>query len=75
VKTETAQVLLSAIRASGAVLMNALVEVRPDMRPDEFEAWSKAVGRTLGKIQDELLDPLLEEHPSITPTSLGGSAD
>ena len=72
-QVQSAEVLLAAIRKSGASLMTALVQLKNEMNAEEFERWSRAVGRSMAKIQDELLEPLLEEHPEITPKSLGGT--
>lgn len=73
-KKESAQVLLAAIRRAGDELMTAFVAVKKNESPEEFARWQTAMGRSMGAIYDQLLEPLLAEHPDITPRALGGSA-
>jgi hypothetical protein len=63
---------LGAIRRSGRELSRGLHDLN-EANPSEFEKWKHGTARALSAIQDELLEPLLAEHPDITPPELGGA--
>lgn len=71
---ESAQVLLAATRRAGDELMAAFAYVKKHESPEEVARWQAAVGRSMGAIYQQLLEPLLAEHPDITPKALGGTA-
>lgn len=70
----SASALLSAIRRSGDELMSALHKLKSEIPPEEFERWKAAVGRSMGTIYEELLEPICQQHPAIVPKALGGPA-
>lgn len=66
-----ATALLAAVRRSGNELSRGLMELRKES-PEDLRKWELATAHALGAIQDELLEPILEEHPDLTPAELGG---
>lgn len=70
----SAAVMLAAVRRSGDQLMSALHQLKNELSPEEFERWKQAVGRSMGTIYEELLEPICQEHPEVIPKALGGSA-
>lgn len=71
---QQAAVLLAAVRRSGDALASALHQLKKELSPADFERWSQAVGRSMGTMHEELLEPICQEHPMIVPKALGGSA-
>lgn len=70
--TETqASKLMESVRRSGAELINGLRELETEP-PADLRRWQLAVASVMGEMQDELLEPIFEEHPQIRPRSLGG---
>lgn len=63
--------LMNAVRRAGAELINGIrqLEVEP---PDDLRTWQMAVASVMGEMQDQLLEPIFEQHPQIRPPSLGG---
>ncbi len=63
--------MLGAVRRAGAELAKALADLRAD-NPEDLRRWELATARSLGALHVELLDPILADHPEITPPELGG---
>lgn len=70
----SAAALLAAVRRSGDQLATALHQLKSEVSPKEFERWRRAVGRSMGTIYEELLEPICQEHPEVVPKALGGKA-
>lgn len=66
--------MLEAVRRAGDQLMTALHQLKGEVNSEEFERWREAVGRSMGTIYEELLEPICQEHPEVVPKALGGSA-
>jgi hypothetical protein len=66
-----ASALLSAVRRAGDELAKGLAQLRTSS-PNDLRTWELATARALGAIHKELLEPILTEHPEITPAELGG---
>ena len=66
--------MIAAVRRSGDQLMTALHQLKGEVSSEEFERWNQAVGRSMGTIYEELLEPIFQEHPEVVPKALGGSA-
>ena len=54
-------------------LDQSLITVRKDCPQEEFLAYRTAVGRILGTILVEVLNPLFERHPELEPPDPPGS--
>ena len=63
--------LLEAVRRAGGELVRGLDQSR-QAHPPDLRKWELATANALGAMQDELLNPILAEHPEITPVELGG---
>lgn len=63
--------LMESVRRAGAELIDGLRELEAEP-PADLQKWQLAVASVMGGIQDELLEPIFEEHPQIRPQSLGG---
>ena len=63
--------LLAAVRRSGDELAKGLARLEAS-KPSDLRKWQLATAAALGAIQDKLLEPILSEHPDITPPELGG---
>ena len=57
-------------RSANAALNEALIVAQANCTADEFVALRSVVGRIMGTIVIELLQPLYAEHPGITPPEL-----
>lgn len=44
--------------------------VREQCSPEEFAAYRRAVGRIMGEMLLEVLNPLYAEHPSLKPAGM-----
>jgi hypothetical protein len=51
-------------------LDGSIAEVRDRCSPEEFTAYRLAVGRIMGEMLLETLNPLYAEHPSLKPTRM-----
>ena len=61
---------IAAIRLSEAYLIGlnlVLAEVQQNCSDAEFQAFRRAVGLSMGKVDLELLDPLYKAHPELEP--------
>jgi hypothetical protein len=51
-------------------LDRSIVKVKTQCSAEEFEAYKHAVGRILGDVLLEVLNPLYAEHPSLKPPQM-----
>lgn len=49
-------------------LNESIVLVRNECEPEEFKAYRLAVGKVMGEILLEVLNPLFEAHPELKPS-------
>lgn len=54
----------------GRELNSSVLKVRDNCNNDEFQVYRKAVGRIMGMILLDILNPLYDEHPNIKPDEL-----
>ena len=62
-----AQLLLKAALDAGRLLDSALAAIQHTESDDEFKHQRRAVGEVLGAILFEILNPIIDEHPDLTP--------
>ena len=67
----SASVLLGAVQGAGDQLMAALHEIQGDLSPEDLARWKEAVGRSMGALYKELLEPIYQEHPDLVAKALG----
>lgn len=65
-----AQEISSVMIKIGRELDSSLLKVRDNCNNDEFQVYKKAVGRIMGMILLDILNPLYDEHPNIKPDEL-----
>jgi hypothetical protein len=51
-------------------LDGSIATVRDQCSPEEFAAYRRAVGRIMGQMLLEVLNPLYAEHPSLKPAEM-----
>lgn len=62
-----ARVMLTAALDATRLLDSALADVQGTESDDEFHHLRRAVGQVLGEILFEILNPIIEEYPDLTP--------
>jgi hypothetical protein len=48
-------------------LDSSLIAVRESCSPEEFKTYRRAVGKILGEMLLEVMNPLYKQHPSLEP--------
>ncbi len=51
-------------------LDRSIATVRDQCSPEEFAAYRRAVGRVMGEMLLEVLNPLYSEHPALKPAEM-----
>jgi len=51
-------------------LDGSIAKVREQCSPEEFAVYRRAVGRIMGEMLLEVLNPLYAEHPSLKPAEM-----
>jgi len=51
-------------------LDGSIATVRDQCSPEEFAAYRRAVGRIMGEMLLEVLNPLYAEHPALKPAEM-----
>ncbi len=54
----------------GARLNDSLFPVMEKCSPEEFQAYRRAVGKIMGEMVLEVMNPLYKQHPSIKPKEM-----
>ena len=67
---EKAIAVVAIARSVGDRLVQSIAEVRASESTEVQAMYAKAVGRILGSIADNLMEPLFAEHPEIVPEEL-----
>ncbi|MBL8523330.1 MAG: hypothetical protein JNN20_06560 [Betaproteobacteria bacterium] len=65
-----AKILLDAALAASRELNNCLLDIQQNCNEDEFTKSKRAIGQCMGEMYDELIRPVLETHPDLTPIGL-----
>ena len=64
---ETARVLIKAAFKGFAGLNDALFQIAPSLSEQELGQTKAAVGQTMGEIIFQIVNPILKQHPELTP--------
>ena len=67
---ETAQSILALMFEYGGKLNDAMLMVRETSDPEEFARYRRAFGNVLDSAFEEVINPILAEHPDLKPESL-----
>ena len=54
----------------GARLDKSVALVRDECAPDDFQMYRRAVGKVMGEILLEVLNPLYKTHPTLKPPEM-----
>lgn len=71
-KEESQKTMLIAL-AAGSLFDTHLSELRKTMEEAEFNELKKKIGRCMGSMYSELLNPIWESNPDLRPTFVGGN--
>jgi len=67
---ETAQSVLALMFEYGGKLNDAMLQVRETSDKEEFARYRRAFGNVLDSAFEQIINPILEEHPDLQPDSL-----
>ena len=69
-KRETAQSVLALMFDYGGKLNDAMLMVRESSDQEEFARYRRAFGNVLESAFEQIINPILEEHPDLKPDQL-----
>jgi hypothetical protein len=64
---EAATTLFNAAYDAYNTVFSALEQITPQLSSAELAEAKKAVGRIMGEILAQLTEPILDQHPELTP--------
>lgn len=70
IKSEVAKVISDLMIDCGGKLDESVSMVRDNCSPEEFRMYRTAIGKVMGEILLEVLNPLYKLHPDIKPTEM-----
>jgi len=72
---ETARSVLAVMFEYGGKLNDAMLEIRETSDEEEFARYRRAIGNVLDSVFDQIINPILEEHPDLKPEQLNLEAE
>jgi hypothetical protein len=69
-KKATAKRVLALVRQASANLNESVKIVQEEEPPEVFAHYRKGAGKALGELYFAILEPLLAQHPQMTPSSI-----
>jgi hypothetical protein len=69
-KKETAEAVSKLMLEHGAKLNDSVRIVMEKCSKEEFHAYRRAVGKVMGTMLTEIMNPIYREHPDLKPTNL-----
>lgn len=72
---DTAQQVLALMFDYGGKLNDAMLLVRETSDQEEFARYRRAFGNVLDSAFEQIINPILEEHPDLKPTQLNLGAE
>lgn len=67
---ETAQSILTLMFDYGGKLNDAMLMIRETSDEVEFAHYRRAIGNVLDSTFEQIINPILDEHPDLKPASL-----
>jgi hypothetical protein len=67
---KTAQSVLTLMFEYGGKLNDAMLMIRETSDEEEFAQYRRAIGTVLDSTFEQIINPILEEHPDLKPESL-----
>lgn len=74
-KQATAAEVLSLAREAAAKINESIKVVQANEPPDVFEHYRTAAGQVMGELYFSIIEPILEQHPGLTPPGLQPGPD
>jgi hypothetical protein len=69
-KKEVAEEVVNLALECGEKLDSSLAFVRDNCSNDEFEAYKTSIGKIMGGLLLDIMNPIFREHPSLKPEKL-----
>lgn len=67
---QAAKVISELMLEFGARLDGSVKMIKERGEPEEFESYRRAVGKVMGSMLLDVMNPLYEEHPDLKPEGL-----
>lgn len=74
-KKETAAKVLSLSREASAKINESIKVVQASEPSESFERYRAAAGQVMGELYFSIIEPILTQHPDLTPPGLQADAD
>jgi len=71
---EVARSVLNMMFEYGGKLNDAMLMIREASDPEEFARYRRGIGNVLDAAFQQIIDPILEEHPDLRPATLNPEA-
>jgi hypothetical protein len=62
--------IVDVVMRHGAEQDQALIDIQPICSPDEFETYKQMIGKSMGAMLLDVLNPIFEKHPDLKPPQL-----
>jgi hypothetical protein len=67
---EAARKVADLVMRHGAEQDQVLIDIRPLCSLDEFEMYKQMIGKSMGAMLLDVLNPIFEKHPDLKPPQL-----
>lgn len=74
-KKETAAQVLSLVREASAKINESIKIVQASEPSESFALYRTAAGKAMGELYFSIIEPILAQHPDLTPPGLQTAAD
>ena len=68
---ETAKEIMQILLQCGADLNRSVTVASQSCCEEELKAYKMGVGKVMGELHLELINPLIDTHPEVAPSELG----
>lgn len=69
-KREVAEKAVTALLDAAGKMNDTLLLIQQECTEEEFLAYRKGTGHAMGYLYAEVIDPILKEHPDLTPEAI-----
>jgi hypothetical protein len=69
-KRHVAEQALAALFEAAAKMNNTLLLIQNECNEEEFLAYREGTGLAMGYLYSEIIDPILRQHPDLTPAAI-----
>jgi hypothetical protein len=67
---EAAKIILDTVMRHSGEQNNALLDIQPLCTEEEFSSYKQMIGRSMGEMLVEVINPILRDYPDLTPPEL-----